>query len=55
MDLNLEPDDGPVGNDGLTDTQRATLAKRYQETAGSRTLTPVEVEAHRQWEAGKHE
>jgi hypothetical protein len=55
MDLNLEPDDGVVGNDGLTDKQRAVLAKRYRETAGNPRLSDAEKEAYKQWKANKHD
>jgi len=41
-----------IGNDGLTDAQRAESARRYRETVCA-PLTPEEASAIREWRARK--
>lgn len=51
MDLNLEPDDGPVGDDGLTEKQVEELARRYRRTVANPVLPPEVIKAWNVWKA----
>lgn len=42
-----------VGDDGLTDAERAELAERYRLGAGRKTLTAAEKQALAAWLANK--
>lgn len=51
MDLNLKPDDGPVGDDGLTEKQVEELARRYRKTVANPVLSPEVIKAWNEWKA----